>query len=204
MTLRYLAAIVVAAAVTFGLFLLMHSLIAQRSASFEARAQRYGLDFIRLKRSEEVDTKQRVKPQRPRAFEPPPQAPLRVEERGAGPRIDVAKTGIPSYRPSFGFGDGSYRGAGTDTDAVPLVRVNPRYPARAEARAVEGWVYLRFTVTERGTTADIEVLDSDPKGYFERAAKSAVERYKYKPRLENGVPVARPGVEIVISFELGE
>jgi protein TonB len=85
---------------------------------------------------------------------------------------------------------------------VPLVRVNPQYPAKAASRGIEGWVHLRFTVTARGTTDDILVLDSNPTGYFESAARQAVKRYKYKPKVDNGQAVDRPGVEVVLSFEL--
>ena len=70
------------------------------------------------------------------------------------------------------------------------------------SRGIEGWVLLTFTITPEGTTKDIEVLDADPKGYFERAAKDAVRRYKYKPRIENGVAVDWPGVQLVISFKM--
>jgi len=63
-------------------------------------------------------------------------------------------------------------------------------------------VHLRFTVTGQGTTDDIQVVAAEPPGYFEAAAKSAVKRYKYKPRTENGAPVDRPGVEVMLTFEL--
>ena len=107
------------------------------------------------------------------------------------------------FRPEMSLAGGPYLGGGpSDADVVPLVRVNPRYPPRANARGIEGWVWLEFTITPQGTTKDIVVLDADPKGYFERAAKNAVKKYKYKPRVENGVPVERPGVQVVISFDL--
>jgi protein TonB len=82
--------------------------------------------------------------------------------------------------------------------------VDPRYPRRAQSRAVEGWVHLRFTVTPEGTTRDIVILDADPPNYFEKSAINAVKKYKYKPRFENGVPVEQEGVELVLSFELAD
>ena len=97
---------------------------------------------------------------------------------------------------------GAGTGSGFGSEAIPLVRVNPQYPPRAQSRGVEGWVLLRFTITPQGTTKDIEILDADPKGYFERAAKDAVRKYKYKPRIEDGVAVDWPGVQLVISFEM--
>src|SRR5262249_14426039 len=100
-----------------------------------------------------------------------------------------------------GGGVGAEAPAGA-SEAVPLVRVSPLYPPRAQSRGVEGWVQLQFTITPQGTTKDIEVVDANPKGYFERAAKDAVKKYKYKPRIVDGVAVDWPGVQLVISFKL--
>jgi TonB family protein len=88
------------------------------------------------------------------------------------------------------------------SDVVPLVRVEARYPERALAAGVEGSVRLEFTVTAQGTVEDIKVLSAEPPRYFESAAKTALAQYKYQPRLENGVPVKRPGAQVVISFKV--
>ena len=37
---------------------------------------------------------------------------------------------------------------------------------------------------------------------FDRPALDAVQKFKYRPRVENGVPVAVPGVRSVIAFTL--
>jgi len=119
------------------------------------------------------------------------------------PNQQALKVDAPPFRPQLALAGGPQLGAApSDSYAVPLVRVPPRYPQRAQAREVEGWVHLRFTVTPEGTTRDIAVLDADPQGYFEKAAIAAVQKYKYKPRIENGVPVEETGVELVLSFEL--
>jgi len=110
---------------------------------------------------------------------------------------------MPAFEASLDIGNGGgAAAAANDADVVPLVRVNPQYPARAMQRGVEGWVHLAFTVTEAGTTKDIEVVEAEPTNYFEDAAVAAVRRYKYRPKLENGEAVARPGVELVLSFKL--
>ncbi len=97
---------------------------------------------------------------------------------------------------------GQLRLVGEDTDAVPLVRVNPRYPRDAQVRGISGWVHLEFAVTPQGATADIVVLASDPEGYFEQAAIEAVERYEYKPRMTGRRAVSRPGLQVVLSFDI--
>jgi protein TonB len=86
-------------------------------------------------------------------------------------------------------------------DYLPIVRVAPVYPARALSRGLEGYVDLEFTVTPAGTVADPVVIYST-SSLFERAAMQAVLKFKYKPRVKDGVPVAVPGVKTRISFQI--
>ena len=60
---------------------------------------------------------------------------------------------------------------------------------------------LMFTVTTAGTVKDPVVLQST-SSLFERAAIRAVLKFKYKPRVVDGVPVDVPGVKTRISFML--
>jgi protein TonB len=203
MTLRYATAATVASAVTFALFFVMQWLITGQSTRLKEDERRWGLDFVRLKREETIEEKKRERPKPVARRESLPRVAT-VADRANAPHLQVAKVDAPKFDPSLSLAGGPYLAAGADTDIVPLVRIDARYPPRAQARGIEGWVHLRFAVTPQGTTTDIEVLDADPKGTFEGAAKNAVERYKYKPRTENGVPVARPGVEVVLSFEMEE
>lgn len=77
----------------------------------------------------------------------------------------------------------------------------PAYPRRAMRRGVEGSVRLAFTITATGSVTDIEVLESEPKGTFDRAAEEALTAWRYRPFMENGVPVAKR-VTQVLDFEL--
>ncbi len=85
-------------------------------------------------------------------------------------------------------------------DYVLVVGIAPVYPARALARGLEGYVDLSFTVTSSGTVTDLVVIQSSDSE-FDRAAIRAVLKYKYKPRVVDGVPVDTPNVETRISFE---
>lgn len=75
-------------------------------------------------------------------------------------------------------------------ELTPLVRFSPDYPMSAAQNRTEGYVLLRFTVTETGSVADPEVLRSFPPGIFDRAAMRSVLRWKYQPQLVNGEPVS--------------
>lgn len=73
-------------------------------------------------------------------------------------------------------------------DAVLVSSVNPRYPSTALRRRQEGWVDVQFTVDDSGNVTDATVVDAQPKHVFDRAAVTAVERWKYRPALNNGKP----------------
>lgn len=79
-------------------------------------------------------------------------------------------------------------------ELTPLVRIPPQYPESARTKRTEGYVILRFTVTETGSVANPEVLRSEPPGVFDRAATRAVLRWKYQPQIVDGRPAS------VVSF----
>ncbi|MEM8768600.1 MAG: energy transducer TonB [Pseudomonadota bacterium] len=95
-------------------------------------------------------------------------------------------------------------GAMPDGDMLPIVKVRPVYPNRAITRGIEGWVLLTFTVDESGAVRDPKVIDASPVGIFDREALRAVLRFKYKPRVFNGAPVAVEKVHHRLVFELAE
>lgn len=200
---RHLATAALAAAlVTSTIFLVMLALVRQGRSAVGEPTSRTVIDYVRVRHDSEVETRSLEPPKKLELAEAPAVPQLRPAKIAApsGMAVPVA---VPAFHPSFSpAGVPAIGGGVADTDVVPLVRVDPLYPARAQARGVEGSVHLRFTITPQGTTTDIEVLEADPPGYFERAATNAVRKYRYKPKIVNGVPVARPGVEIVISFEL--
>ena len=88
-------------------------------------------------------------------------------------------------------------------DYLPIVRVAPVYPARALSRGLEGYVDMSFTVTTAGTVKDPVVMFST-SSLFERAAIRAVLKFKYKPRVVDGVPVEVPNVKTRITFQIEE
>ena len=67
--------------------------------------------------------------------------------------------------------------------------VSPEYPPRALERGTTGWVDIEFTVTRDGSTRDATVRGSEPMGVFDRAALESVARWRYEPRVVNGIVV---------------
>ena len=62
---------------------------------------------------------------------------------------------------------------------------------------------VEFTVSAAGTVKDAVVIASEPGTVFDRAAMRAVSKWKFKPRLVNGQPVAARA-EQVVEFRLND
>ena len=90
----------------------------------------------------------------------------------------------------------------SDGDIEPVVKVAVVYPHKAAKDGVEGFVTVSFAVNQNGETADAQVLEANPPGVFESAALAAISRYKYKPRIVDGQPVAVLGVTARLDFKL--
>lgn len=88
-----------------------------------------------------------------------------------------------------------------DTPPQPLVQIPPIYPISAKLAGVEGTVLLHFTVQIDGTVDSVEVISARPEHVFDEAAKSAVSKWRFKPGIKNGKPVATR-VSIPLRFEL--
>jgi protein TonB len=82
-----------------------------------------------------------------------------------------------------------------------IQRVPPDYPPEAERRGIEGSVDVSFTVTSEGKVTDVVVIHSQPSDIFDRAAASAVRRWRYEPQRLEGTPV-ESHLQIRIDFKL--
>ncbi len=91
-----------------------------------------------------------------------------------------------------------------DSELMPIVKVKPVYPAAAKADRLEGYVLVEFTVTSTGGVSNPLVVEAEPPGVFDAAALAAVRKFKYKPRLADGVAVDTSGIRNRITFVLPE
>lgn len=89
-----------------------------------------------------------------------------------------------------------------DFDASPVLRVPPRYPEICMDNAEnKETVYVEFDVTAEGRTENIRVFDST-NSCLNASAVAAVKKWKYRPKIEDGKPVARTGVQTAVTYEL--
>jgi protein TonB len=84
---------------------------------------------------------------------------------------------------------------------VALVKVKPKYPARALTRHLEGQVTIQFTVDSTGHVENPAVTSAMPSGVFEEAALAAIKQWKFKQKIVNGSPVSQRAVQ-TLKFKL--
>jgi len=201
MVRRYAIAFLVASGVTFGLFYLMQALISMGVAEAERVFAGHVIEFVRLKRDSQLDLKKRHLPDKapPEEEPPPPELDL---SRPVRPDLDLDAMSIAlAHQVDLGAGP-DFGDMGSDQDIVPIVRVNPQYPIRAADRGIQGWVEVQFTISAAGTVKNPLVVDAEPATVFNRAALRAIRKWKYSPKIEEGVAVDRSDVRVRLHFNL--
>jgi protein TonB len=123
---------------------------------------------------------------RPAGMPPAPVAPAAstppAPSSPAIPRVAAADTPPPPVPAAAPAAEPPMRVA----PALRLVQdAQPRYPARALDRRLDGRVELMFTVRPDGSVADLRVVDAQPAGVFDQAALQAARRWRFAP-----IPVA--------------
>ncbi|MDR3388040.1 MAG: energy transducer TonB [Rudaea sp.] len=86
--------------------------------------------------------------------------------------------------------------------AEVLKTVPPEYPRDAYIKHTEGWVEVEFTVTPDGQVANATVAGANPARVFNDAALRAVQRWTFKPKMDNGKAVEER-MKRRIEFKLG-
>jgi len=201
MTRRLPIAIGLACFVTFGLFWAMQRLISA-SGQLKESTGAPSIEFVRLKRDSTPETKKREPPKREKPEQQPPPPEMNLAENinpgeAVGEIMPMADTAVELGKAtSLGAGGG-------DSDVVPLVRVDPQYPPKARQRRIEGWVDIEFTIGPAGTVENPRVIGANPRAVFEQSALRAVRRWRYNPKVVDGVAVERTGVQVRLRFELG-
>lgn len=197
---RNLTSVFPAMLVTVLLLTLMIALI-ETNAERPDREKRIKLPDILMPDVEVVEAKIIEKPEKPEVDEtPPPEVPQQDFDRLDGDSsvgAIAAPDGV-SGDVDISMGDGL---SVSDGEYLPIVKVAPVYPNRAAQRGVQGDVVIEYTVTTNGSVRDPFVVSSDSSLLNSAALKSA-SKYKYKPRVVDGVPVEVPGVRTIIKFRL--
>ena len=199
MLIRYAFGVALGAVVTFGLFLIMQAVIANDEANIEEGVKGRLLDMVRLQEDEQIEIKKRKPKPPPPPDEPPPNMPKPTfESSDVSQGVDIGQVDINI---NLDVGGGGFS---SDGEYLPIVKVAPIYPRRAQTRGIEGYVLLEFIVTKTGAVSNPMVIESKPPGIFDRSALNAALKFKYKPKVVNGEPIDVAGVRNRITFELAD
>jgi len=191
-----LLSILLAIPVVVGLFMVMHSLIDRDFENPEVSNTKIA-DLVQP--DEEIQLESTVA--KPDKVEDPEEPPPEMEMMQIDLNMDtdiqnsapVATVDVNISTTGMSSGDGEY---------LPIVKVAPIYPRRAQSRGISGYCIVEYTVTTSGAIRDPQAVDCEPAGVFEKASVKAALKFKYKPRVVDGEPIEVAGVQNKFTYEL--
>ena len=175
----------------------MRAVIANPDAATDSGVKGRVIDFVHVQEDQEVIVKKRKPDPPPPPDEPPPNLPKPSFDTNVSIGTEIGAVQVNVNIDLSGTG-----GFSSDGEYLPIVKVQPIYPRRAQTRGIEGYVLLEFVVTSTGAVRDPVIIESKPPGIFDRAAINAALKFKYKPKVVNGEPIEVGGVRNLIKFEL--
>ena len=193
---RMIVAALFAIPVALGLFAIMNSLIDTEFEQPDIKSRKVA-DIVRPDEEIEVNTKQ----EKPEKVEDPEEPPPEMQPLEFDMDMDVdvvntaptAQVALEINSSGMSSGDGEY---------LPIVKVAPIYPRRAQTRGITGYCIVEYTVTKTGSIRDPQAVDCQPSGVFESASVKASLKFKYKPRVVDGEPIEVAGVQNKFTYEL--
>ncbi|MEH6608151.1 MAG: energy transducer TonB [Halioglobus sp.] len=195
-SVRMIVAILMALPVTVGLFLIMNSLIDKQFENPEVASTKIA-ELVQPDEEIQLDTTTKKPEKAEEPEEPPPDIEMAqisldmdTDIQNTAPAaqvsLDINSTGMSS-------GDGEY---------LPIVKVAPIYPRRAQTRGISGYCIVEYTVTKSGSIKDPVAVDCNPSGVFDKASVKASLKFKYKPRVVDGEAIEVAGVQNKFTYEL--
>ena len=196
---RFARPLLYAALFTFGMFWTMHLLIEGGKYLAEQGESLATVDFVRLKKDSELDTRERKKPPKPEPPKQPPPPKMKVETPppDAPPTpFQMPKLNLPTTMTGGPF-LGSYVGGDMSgySDLIPLVRIQPQYPRAAVRDRIEGYVVFEVTINADGTVRSARPIKAQPRGVFEAAGMQSILKWKFKPKVVDGKGVEAKGIQ---------
>ncbi|NOH71773.1 TonB family protein [Vibrio pectenicida] len=204
--LRWLIAVPMAGVCTLTVFALMAWMvnISDRQALGDDAPLRF--DMLVVENDTDTQRRQRSIPEQPKMPKLPEQMPVSSVNNNITSVSDTLKPalGLDTSIDGLAISAPEFGDFGIQQQAMPIYRVEPRYPAKAEKRKVEGYVLIRFTIDPTGKPVDIQVQKSQPKYMFDREAIYAIKKWKYQPKIVDGKSVSQQGQTVKLEFTLSK
>ncbi len=199
--IRWAISMVMAAGITLGLFYFMQFLIATGQRLDErvtvVKIVDATMPDIELEVIEEIDKPEPIE----EVVDEQPEVQEKQINMDAGPSLNIERASIEI---DTGLQLSNASISATDGDFLPLVAIAPQYPTRAAQRGIEGWCLVSFTVDGQGGVVEdsIIVVDAEPPSIFDRSSTRAAVRFKFQPRVQDGIGVEVTGVQYLFRYQL--
>lgn len=204
---RLLLALPAALMVAVSLFSFMAWMVDNGNQRAQKPSQAVRFNMVMIENDSDVQRRQRSVPEPPT----PPSAPEPIDVSQAqtqvtpmSPMTPTSALGLNTVLDGIAIQAPNLQGTMGNQQALPLYRVEPRYPSKAIKRKVEGYVVMRFTIDATGRPTDIQVVEAQPKRMFEKEAISALKKWKYQPKIDQGVSVEQVGQTARVEFKLAQ
>lgn len=183
--------------VTTGLALIMAKMIYVPFADLPDKPEK--MSFTINPEIIDVIVAPKVKLKQLKKIVPPPAPPVIERQTRSLPTVPIATfdVAIPKFdRPKLD--PTTVNLIVSDKDVQPILRFEPNMPPRAQK---SGHCIVRLSVNASGQPFNI-VATQCSQSIFKRPTIKAVGKWKYNPKIRDGQPVARHGVETLITFAL--
>ncbi len=194
--IRMIVSIALSVPVVLGLFMIMHNLIDRDYEDPEVKKTKIA-DLVQPDEEIQLETAVRKPEKVEDPEEPPPEMDMVQIDLNMNPDVQniapTASIDVSISSTGMSSGDGEY---------LPIVKVAPIYPRRAQTRGITGYCIVEYTVTTSGAIRDPVPVDCQPSGVFEKASVKAATKFKYKPRVVDGEAIEVAGVQNKFTYEL--
>lgn len=205
---RIIVSVFVAATITLSLLVFMTFLVDSGKTFVSNTSEKAPVITISMvKKETKLEQKNRVLPDPPTNTVRPKIAITQVHQSNiqardiVAPNIDFSLSNITIGQSNIG----RFSLANMliqDGEATPIVRIEPNFPMQALREGKEGYVKLSFSINQIGRVEDIQIIDAKPRRLFNKEAKRALKRWKYKPKMINGKAVKQRGLTVQLDFKL--
>ena len=204
---RVLIGLLLGAGITFGLFILMSILVSSGDGDFKKKEYPV-VDYGSTEVEEDVKRKERRVPKKPPPPKEPPPPETQKVSKVTNPNvqhmnIQMSKLDVNVGNSGMFIGNMSAM-MNQDGEAIPLVIIEPRYPRKAAMEGIEGFVRFKFTVKPDGYAKDVEIVDANPRRVFDKNARRAIYKWRFKPRVVDGKAVEQPNMYYTLEFKLAQ
>ena len=188
--MRLFFALLLSLGICISLFFGMHLMTSSKNSKIQESSQTRHLVYLREKNDTDIERKKRVKPKEP--LKKPPLKKIKIVKTHLTPKVNqnvkikpfktvMAKNIDISTISSLSGAQVETAQAFLDAHSLrALKKVNPKYPRRAKIKRQDGFVQLAFDIDSQGVVSNVKVLNSKPKGVFEKSSIRAIQRWKFK------------------------